>query len=122
LSQENQFPAAFVLELAAVIQLQVWQDHEFGSDWPADLPTYDAARQDLIDRAKEGIYAYQNIESATLSMQAMRFHLTRLAWDSPLMGNCKMVIAIDDEEAFVEAMARFLFDNRTFIDKLLLKD
>lgn len=121
-SREGKLPAAVVLEVAAIVQLQIWEEGGAFASWPADLLTYDAARHHFIERTKNGPGEFSSLGAAELSIELMRFQLSRLAWDSPLLGNGNIIITVNDEESFVEAIAQFLFENRNVIDGLISKD
>lgn len=108
----RRLPAGFLLELGAVMQLQVWEDSGVRSLLTVEVPTAAAAAADLNARVQADPGRFTQVDAATLSNQLLRVWLEHFSWSAPEMLGVDIVIGRLDEEELVETMAQLLWKYR----------
>jgi hypothetical protein len=112
-------PAGFLLELGAVLVLDMWERDGITAHRDAGFPTAREADGELVRRLNDDPTQFDRVQSATLSRRVLRFWVENFAWDGVETFGTDMVLSTADEDAFVDAVARFLFDNRNALRPLL---
>ena len=75
-------PATFLLELAAVLRIAVWECHGLRAQLPSDLPTAEYAYADLLDRAAHRPESFSSdLISPPLHRRVMDVTLRYFAWN-----------------------------------------
>jgi hypothetical protein len=110
--QQEAFPAGFLLELSAVLQLAAWEHKDQHHHIDAGLPTFEDAAAHLARRAETAPADFNQLSSATLHRQVLSFCLEKIAWQGlDYLGTDVLVGEIDDE-VFLDGLAEFLWANR----------
>ena len=78
---DAQLPEAFLLELAAVIELQVWEQQGLRGHLDSSLPTPQEAAFQLSRRAMKGAAEFAGPDAAPLSRDLLRDWIDHFAWD-----------------------------------------
>jgi hypothetical protein len=112
-------PAGFLLELGAVIVLDMWERSGITAHRDAGLPSWCEADADLVRRLQEDPTQFNRVESALLNRRVLSYWLENFAWDAVETFGTDMMLSSADEDAIVDAVARFLFDNRSALKPLL---
>lgn len=105
-------PPGFLLELGAVVQLQVWEDAGVSSLLPVELPTVAAASKDLHERVQADPGRFKRAEAATLSTQLLQVWLEHFSWTAPVVLGGDIVVGDIDEDILIETMAQLLWKYR----------
>ncbi len=101
-------PGSLLLELGAAMRLRSWESD--GLDLRrAGFPTAEDAILHLFEDATR-----RPLEPTPppLCRQVFRFGIEWMAWAGPREFGAEILLEIPDEDALVEAMARFLWDHR----------
>jgi len=110
--QQAIFPAGFLLELSAVLQLAAWEDKDQRHHIDAGLPSFEDAAAHLARRAETAPADFHQLSSATLHKQVLSFCLEKISWQGlDYLGTDLLVGEIDDE-TFLDGLAEFLWANR----------
>jgi hypothetical protein len=112
-------PIGFLLELGAVIVLEIWERSGITAHCDAGLPTWREADADLVRRLNEDPTQFDRVDSASLNRRVLKYWLENFAWNGVETFGTDMMLSTADEDAIVDAMARFLFDNRNALRPLL---
>jgi hypothetical protein len=112
-------PAGFLLELGAVIVLGMWERCGITAHRDAGLPSSYEADADLVRRLQEDPRQFDRVESALLNRLVLSYWLENFAWDAVETFGTDMMLNSTDEDAIVDAVARFLFENRNALEPLL---
>lgn len=110
-SQWN-LPAAFLVELGAVLQLGLWEQEGIAAHECGYLPPFDDAVSELSRRAAQGVSAFANLASVTLAPRVLQFSIEHIAASGFLLMGGDVLTQDIDEDAFVELLAEFLFSHR----------
>jgi len=112
-------PAGFLLELGAVIALNMWERQGIMRHLDAGIPTWSEADVDLARRLKEDPRQFDRIENASLNRRVLKYWLENFAWDGIQTFGAEVMLSTADENAIVNAVARFLYENRNAIKNLV---
>lgn len=112
-------PRGFLLELAAVLQLGLWERQGIVIHQQAGLPSFASAAKSLALRAKEGPTAFSSNEATVLSRSVLVCWIEHFAWDSSSIWGCEMIVGDADEDEFADMLAEFLWDNRDHLSQFL---
>ena len=115
-------PAAFLLELAAVLELGMWERQGVRSRLDVDLPTYREASQSLGERAMRGPSEFANTGTPPLSIAVMNVWLEHFAWDGPEFLGTDVVVDNLDEDTFIDLLAEFVWTHRQELEQLVRGD
>jgi hypothetical protein len=105
-------PAAFLLELGAVLVLELWERHGITAHRDVGFPSWRDADADLALRLNEDPTQFNRLESASLSQRVLRFWVENFTWDGVATFRVDVILSSADEDAMVDAVAHFLWDNR----------
>ena len=103
-----------LLDLGAALRLRAWDAAGLTVHTEAGLPDGDRAFRGLIDaldaagRGVRGAGRFGGLGAAVFTLLAARF-----AWAAPAELGADVLLDAPDEEALVEALARFLLSRRT---------
>jgi hypothetical protein len=111
-------PAAFLLELAAVLQLGEWERLNVLDHLNTNLPSYRQATDELAARTALGPKEFHGPHATQLSTLVNTVWIERFAWDGPSMLQADIVFGDCDEDALVEQLAEFLWQHRVDLQKL----
>ena len=103
-------PIVFLLELGAAMRLLTWE--EAGLDLRgAGLPT---SREAILRAFRDAASRPDGPAPpmTPLCRQVFGFGIERMAWAGPRELDAEILLDFPDEDALVEAMARFLWDRR----------
>ena len=109
------------MELAAVLQLEEWERQSVLDHLNADLPSYRQAADELAARSawpKE----FHGRHATRLSTLVNTVWIERFAWDGPSMLQADIVFGDCDEDALVEQLAKFLWEHRVDLNKLIVNE
>ena len=121
-SRPARFPAAFLLELAAVLELGLWERRDLLRHIEVDLPTYRQAADQLAARCEKGPAEFQGQNATPLSLLIMQVWIEHFAWDGPDLLNAEAVLSDvnEDDDDFVELLAEFVWTHRHELEHLTL--
>jgi hypothetical protein len=107
-----ELPRDFLLELGAAMRLLSWERdglvvHESGL--PTGRDAFLQAFSSLLDTIQD---LSSPAPASSLHRDVFRVTFERLAWVGPRDLHAEIVLDLPDEDALVEAMARFLWDRR----------
>jgi hypothetical protein len=106
-------PATFLLELGAACRLLAWEVAGLTFHCQAGLPSArDALRDAFRDAAARAADPSAPDPGPALSRAVFALTVDRLAWTGPAYLRAEVLLDTPDEDALVEAMARFLWDHR----------
>lgn len=111
-------PAAFLMELAAVLQLREWERQGVLKHLIVSLPPYAQAANDLAARTKLGPNEFQGPNAIRLSMLVNGVWIERFAWDGPSMLQADIVFGNVNDEVLIEQLADFIWRNHRDIEEL----
>ncbi|QGJ68664.1 Hypothetical protein PBC10988_3250 [Planctomycetales bacterium 10988] len=113
-------PPGALLELAAVLELGLWERLHIRQQLDVELPTFEVAKAQFIARTKLGPDAFSEPQSVLLSYQVLKVWLEHFSWEAPQQLGADILIAPpDDEDAFVELLAEFFWSHRKELEALL---
>jgi hypothetical protein len=115
-------PAAFLLELAAVLQLGEWERSGVLKHLDVNIPTYRQAADELAARTRLGPEEFQGPNALRISVLVNTIWIERFAWDGHSLLQADFVIATCDEDALVEQLAEFLWQNHLELQKLTVSE
>lgn len=107
----RRLPEAFLLDLGAAMRLFAWEEAGFTAHLEADLPT---AREAILRAFSEAASETEGpIESPFRFCEAVfRLSVDRFSWTGRQHMNGEVLLDVPDEDAFVEAMARLLWEHK----------
>jgi hypothetical protein len=105
-------PVGYLAELAAVLQLQSWEEAGLQVHLDAGLPTSFKAGSELARQYWEHPELFRTFESASLFPRVFRVWLDRVAWCGPELLGAEIAIDLLDEESLLAAISEFLWKNR----------
>ena len=110
-NQPLNYPAAFLLELAALLQLGEWERQNVLEHLKVSLPSYRQAADELAARAKLGPEEFRGPQAIRLSLQVNSVWIERFVWDAPSLLQADIVFGDCNEDALVEQLADFLWQH-----------
>jgi len=114
----RRFPAAFLLELGAVLQIGLWERQGVREHISADLPSYAEAAAELAARAQEGASAFPGLGSAVLSLRVLHASICNIAWEAPELLGAELVVDVNEEDELIDLLAGFVWNNRAELAQL----
>jgi len=111
-------PAAFLVEVGAVLQLGLWEQEGIAAHECGYLPSFDDAVADLASRASQGASAFANLNAVTLAPRVLQFSIEQIAASGFLLMGGDVLTQDIDEDAFVDLLAEFLFSHRDELSQL----
>lgn len=121
-SKPARFPAAFLLELAAVLELGLWERRDLRRHLDIELPTYREAMDRLVTRCRKGSAEFDGPNATSLSRQIMQAWIEHFAWDGPNVLNADVVLGEADENEFIDLLAEFVWTHLSELSVLLGDD
>jgi hypothetical protein len=115
-------PPGFLLELGAVLVLDMWERQGITAHLQVGLPNSTDADADLARRFSEDATQFERIENSTLNRRVIQFWAENFAWDGIETFGTDLLLNAAEEDAFVDAAARFLYENRNALKALLPKE
>ena len=119
---EVKLPAAVLLELAAVLELGVWERQGLLEHINTDLPTYREASNQLAARCAKGSAEFERTNAAPFSQQMLCIWLEHFAWEGPEILGADMVVGEVEEDVFLDLLAEFAWTHRRELNHLLQKE
>ena len=101
-------PGGFLLDLAAALRMLVWEEEMVSVHREAGLPSAKEAAREAFRSAAAGGPAMPG----RISEAVFRLSLDRFAWSGRRALGAEILLDDPDEDALVEAMARFLWASR----------
>jgi len=119
-----QLPAAFLLELAAVIELGVWEKLSLRRHVECELPTYQEAKQYLVARSQKGPAEFEGPNASPLSIRVLQVWVDHFAWDAPGFLGAEAVVDEGDQEddEFIDLLAEFVWTHRQELQHLISEE
>ena len=117
--QATRLPVAFLLELAAVLELGRWELLGIRQHLVSDLPSYDEAFQQLAVRCRKGAADFREPNATLLAAQVFREWIEKVAWDGPVLLGGEFAIQVDDGDAFVDLLAQFIWSHRHRLQQII---
>ena len=109
----RRLPATFLFELGAACRLLAWEVAGLTLHREAGLPSArDALRAAFREAAALAANPSAPDPGPSLSPAVLALAIDRLAWAGPAYLRAEILLDTPDEDALVEAMARFLWDRR----------
>ncbi len=105
-------PGKFLLELAAVIRLGVWEQEGFRVHIEQGLPSFEQAVANLLHRSQHDPLAFSGPGNSELHRQMLDIYWRYFAWEADLILGRTVAIQIGDEDELAAALAAFLWENR----------
>jgi hypothetical protein len=105
-------PRNFLLELGAVLQLQLWENRGSTLHLKAGLPAAQLAANELAGRATKGWAEFEGENAAPLSAQVLSVWIEQFAWSGQEFLEADVVVGEVDEEEFADVLAEFLWTHR----------
>jgi hypothetical protein len=112
-------PAGFLLELAAVLELGLWERQGLRPYLDIDLPTFPEAAEELAVRAKKGFAEFDGLDPAPLSRRVLQAWMQHFAWEGPDLLQADFILGDVDEDQFAQVLADFVWQHRQELSKLL---
>jgi len=117
-SGEVRLPAAALLELAAVLELGVWERRGLRAHLEVDLPTYREAADQFAARCMKGPLEFEGPNATPLSMRVFQVWVEHFAWDAPELLDAEVVLDNVDDDDFVDLLAEFVWAHRNELKHL----
>jgi hypothetical protein len=111
-------PAAFLLELAAVLQLGEWERQGLTAYLGIEVPTYRDAAMQLAARTKLGVSEFEGPNATSLSNFVGKVWIENFAWDGPAMLNADIVFDDSTGDILADQLAEFLWQHHEDLEKL----
>jgi hypothetical protein len=111
-------PAAFLLELAAVLQIGEWERQGLTAHLDVALPSYRDAADHLVARTKLGPSDFQGPNATRLSDLVNATWIEHFAWKGPALLSADIVFGDCDDDALAEQLASFLWEHHEELQKL----
>jgi hypothetical protein len=106
-------PAGILLDLGAVAQLRRWESAGYKVHLHAGLPSARVALECVIITLEEAATTPISLARAgLLARLVFDVGVTQFAWGGPSILGTQVALDTSDEDAFVEAMAQFLWAHR----------
>lgn len=121
-SDEVRLPAAALLELAAVLQLGVWERRGLGRHLDVNLPSYREAADQLAARCMKGPAEFDGPNAASVWVQVLQVWMEHFAWDGPELLQAEVVVGDLDEDAFIDLLAEFVWTHHRELKHLVRGD
>lgn len=110
--QPISFPREFLLDLAGVLRLALWEHLGLSDRLPADLPNAAEALAELFQRWSANLPKVTNAPSRAVLRRVLHTWFSRFAWSGLEELNADVVLDDAKEQALLEALADFLWEHR----------
>lgn len=111
-------PANALLEIAAVLELGMWEKLGLRDHLEVDLPTYREAQDAFAARCAQGPQAFEGDQGTELSSRVLRAWVKNFAWQGPELLGADAVVSDFDDDEFIDLLAEFCWEHRHEISKL----
>ena len=111
-SEEIQVPGAALLELAAVLELGVWERCGIRPQLVVDVPSYREAAEQFAARCMKGADEFKGEDATPLARRVLLVWIEHFAWDGPDTLGAEIVLGDVDEDRLVEVLAEFVWRHR----------
>jgi hypothetical protein len=118
-SDPCRLPAAFLLELSAVLELGLWERQGLRAYLDTDLPTFREAADALARRAAKGPAEFDGSNAALLSKHVLQAWMDHFAWEGPDLLHADFVLGDVDEDQLAQVLADFVWQHRRELSSLL---
>jgi hypothetical protein len=118
-SEPPKLPAAFLLELGAMLELGFWEREGLRRHLDVDLPTCREAAEQLAARCRKGPKEFDDPDAAPLSLQVLRVWTEHFAWDGPELLDAEVVLGDANEDDLIDILAEFVWTNRHRLEQLI---
>ena len=118
----SRLPPGYLLELAATIQIGLWERQGLLPHLAPDLPSFHEAAQMLLDRAAKGPAEFRGADATPLSRRVTQEYLDRFAWDGPELLDAEVVLGDASEDDFIDLLAQFVWTHRHELEHLISKE
>lgn len=108
----QRLPWAFLLELAAVAQLNYWEFQGLRGLLPSEVPSAAEASSDLYRRTTTDPGQFYNGNETPLARQVMQIWIEHFHWLEPGLVQAEIIVGHADEDQMIEALAQLLWQNR----------
>jgi hypothetical protein len=110
------FSAGYLLELAAVMQLRLWEDAGLTIHIDAGLLSADAASKELERRSQVGESEF-DLTRLDLWRKVNRVWFKHIAWESQEIFGAEIALTQTDDDVLDDALADLLWKNRHIAKK-----
>jgi hypothetical protein len=117
--QEVSLPRALLLELAAVLQLGMWEHQGLAPYLPAGVPRFAEAAGQLGRRARNGLREFESSSSIPLLLKVLQVWMEHFSWDGVELLGCDAIVGTVDEDEFAVTLADFVWQHRRELSRLL---
>jgi hypothetical protein len=111
-------PAAFLLELAAFLQIGEWERQGLTAYLNTELPSYCETADYLAARTKFGASEFQGPSATRISDFVNTIWIEHFAWEGPSLMKADIVFGDCDDDALAEQLALFLWQHHEELQKL----
>lgn len=118
-AESSQLPGAFLLELAATLQLGLWEKDDLRRRLDVDLPSYREAVDALVARCAKGPSEFAGSDAAPLSQCVLRVCIEHFAWDGPPHLQADIIVGDVNEDEFIDLLAEFVWSHRCELEHLV---
>ncbi len=115
-------PPNALLEMAAVLELGLWEILGLRDHLDVDLPTYREAQDEFAARCVKGPQEFEGDQGRRLSLQVLHVWIQNFAWDGPQMLGAEAVVNDFEDDEFIDLLAEFCWQHRHEISKLTTRD
>jgi hypothetical protein len=116
---ELNVPAGFLLELGAVLVIEMWERRGFTAHIIAGLPSWREADNELVRLLREDPTHFDQNQHGSLNRRVLQFWLENFAWDGIETFGADILVTAGDEDAIVDAVADFIWKNRREFEAML---
>jgi hypothetical protein len=118
-SKPTVLPSGFLLELAAVLELGMWEHQGLRRHLDVDLPSFKDASEALARRASRGQMEFVGPNATTLSDQVLQVWAENFAWESHAYLQTDVVLGEVEEEVFANLLAEYVWNHQAELSNLL---
>jgi hypothetical protein len=115
-------PGMYLLELAAVLELGMWERQGLRQFLDTDLPTFDEAAAELARRANLGPDEFRGPDAAPLNQRVLKVWLENFAWNPGELSAPSLLVGQIDEDCLVDTLAEFIWNNRNNLSQILAQN
>ena len=109
---KTSWPAGFLRELGAVVQLKLWEIEGVAEFLDEGLPTFAEAVADLTERIERDPHLFDDPSGSTLSRKVFLVWLKCFAWEAQPIFQTDVVVGEVDEDTLLDAVAQLLWAHR----------
>jgi hypothetical protein len=105
-------PRGFLLELAAVMQVGLWEQQGFHEHLEQGLPSYRDCVTDLVARSHQGSPQFTDVGADSLYRRVLKVHCECFSWEADEILGKPVAIRAGNDDQILDAMASFLWEHR----------